>query len=509
MSQALDAGTQVAVIGAGTMGMGIAQVAAQAGHQVYIHDTRANAASAAIDKIKAGLAKLVDKGYVEPAAASATGARLVVADSLADIAGVGLVIEAIAESLEAKQGLFQQLEEIVKPQCIFATNTSSIPVTAIGSALQQPGRLLGMHFFNPATRMRLVEVVSGLDTNQDVAAQIYDLSLAWGKTPVHAKSTPGFIVNRVARPFYAEALRLIQEQAGDPATLDHLMRTCGGFRMGPFELMDLIGHDINYTVTNTVWQAFYQDSRFLPSLVQRELVDAGRLGRKTGQGFYDHRPGAQAPQARLEPAATTTAAGAICIYGSTPLAQALAQGLSAKGLDFLQQQAQADGRVASAGDAYIYPSDGRTATARAADNTQPNTFLLDLALDYSKSSTLALASARQASPQARDNAVACLQAAGYDVASVGDVPGMLVLRTVAMLANEAADAVYQGVCSSQDVDLAMQLGVNYPQGPLAWANQVGVKHIATALSNIGAHYGEERYRVSPYIRQAIYSAADL
>ena len=503
----LETDARIAVIGAGTMGAGIAQVAALAGHEVLLHDARGGAAAEAAERIRGQLAGLAAKGRLDNGLAQAAGARVSIADSLEALAPAALAIEAIVEQLEAKQALFRRLETILASDSLLASNTSSIPITAIGAALAHPGRLAGMHFFNPAPRMQLVEIVSGLDTDAATAATLHDTAAAWGKTPVHTRSTPGFIVNRVARPYYAEGLRLLLEQAGDPATLDHILRASGGFRMGPFELMDLIGHDVNFAVTCSVWNAFYQDPRFQPSLVQQELVDAGRLGRKTGQGFHDYRPQAQGPTPRLE--AVRAAPADITLHGDSPAAQALADRLQARGITHRRAAAAPDQRIAGIGRAALYLTDGRTATRRAADNGQADTVLLDLALDFARASCVAIAAARQAGADAVTDAVGLLQAAGHEVARIGDVPGMLVMRTVAMLANEAADAVNQGVCTAQAVDQAMRLGVNYPLGPLEWADRLGAASIGTVLNHVAAAYGEDRYRLSPLIQHAIHSARPI
>ena len=252
MSQALNSSAIVAVVGTGAMGAGIAQVAAAAGHVVKLLDNRPEAAAKAVAGIRAQFAKLADKGRMGAEAAAAASERLVPVEQLADLADAALVVEAIVESLEAKQKLYRDLEDIVGAGCIFGTNTSSISVTAIGSALQRPERLAGLHFFNPAPLMALVEVVSGLATDPAVAATLFDTAAAWGKTPVHTRSTPGFIVNRVARSYYGEAMRLLGEGAADVATLDAVMREAGGFKMGPFELTDMIGHDVNFAVSRSV-----------------------------------------------------------------------------------------------------------------------------------------------------------------------------------------------------------------------------------------------------------------
>lgn len=496
----------VAVIGAGAMGSGIAQVAAAAGHPVRLLDARPGAAATAIDGIRAQFAKLADKGRMSAESATAAGARLSAAGTLSELADAALVIEAIVEKLDAKQQLFRELESLVGRDCILATNTSSISITAIGAPLQHPERLAGLHFFNPAPLMALVEIVSGLATDAAVADCLFATAAAWGKAPVHAKSTPGFIVNRVARPYYAEALRLLQEGAADAATIDAVMREAGGFRMGPFELMDMIGHDVNFAVTRSVWTAFYHDQRFLPSLIQQELVDAGFLGRKSGRGFYDYREGAARPAPATE---ATRALGVLPrLCGESAAAAAIAARLEAAGVRHERGDSK-DGRIATVGDAALFVTDGRSATRRAAESGVSGTVLIDLALDYANATRIGLAAARQCPEPALREAVALLQAAGLQVSLLNDVPGLAVMRTVAMLANEAADAVNQGVCSAEGADAAMKLGVNYPLGPLAWADRLGVAAVREVLMHLGAAYGEDRYRLSPRIQQAFFAARSL
>ena len=283
----------VLVIGAGIMGAGIAQVAAQAGHPVQLFDAREGAAAQARTKLGETLQGLVTKGKLESAQAQAVLSRIEPITDLSQAQGARLVVEAIVENLEAKRGLLRQLEGLVSDDCILATNTSSISVTALANGMKHPQRLVGMHFFNPVPLMKLVEVVSGLQTDCQVAEAIFALSKTWGKVPVHARSTPGFIVNRIARPYYAETLALLLERAAAPEVLDACLKAAG-FRMGPCELMDLIGHDTNFAVTTSVYEANFYDKRFVPSLVQREMVDGGLLGRKSGQGFYRYPQGAPA-----------------------------------------------------------------------------------------------------------------------------------------------------------------------------------------------------------------------
>jgi 3-hydroxybutyryl-CoA dehydrogenase len=506
MTQALSQHAVVAVIGAGAMGAGIAQVAAAGGHPVKLLDKRPGAAAQAIAGIRAQFEKMAAKGKLSPELASAAGARLQAVDQVSELADAALVVEAIVENLQVKQTLFKELEAVVSADCILASNTSSISITAIGAALASPQRLAGLHFFNPAPLMALVEVVSGLATAPEVAGTLYDTALAWGKTPVHAKSTPGFIVNRVARPYYAEALRVLTEGGADCATLDACCREAGGFRMGPFELMDMIGHDVNFAVTNSVWRAFFNDPRFLPSLIQQDLVDAGFLGKKSGRGFYSYEEGAAKPPPATVPALARP--HAIVLYGQSAAARALALRLQANGVAFTQAQAKGD-TLATAGGATLRITDGRTATRCAFDTQTPNTVLIDLALDYSIATRLAVSVAARCDDAAANSAIGLLQAADFAVSQLQDIPGLIVMRTVAMLANEAADAVNQGVCDAAAVDTAMRLGVNYPCGPLAWANSVGLAQLSSVLGHLAQTYGEDRYRTSPLIQHHVFAAKDF
>ncbi|MDR7297275.1 3-hydroxybutyryl-CoA dehydrogenase [Pelomonas aquatica] len=464
--------SRILVIGAGLMGAGIAQVAAQAGHQVLLHDSRAGAAEAAKAKLAQTLEGLAAKGKLTPDAAQATLARIT---PVAALAPAELVIEAIVENLDIKRALFAELEALLPADAVIATNTSSISVTALARGMKAPERLVGMHFFNPVPLMKLVEVVSGLGTAPEVAQAVFDLAGRWGKTAVHARSTPGFIVNRIARPYYAEALMLLQDRAATPELIDACLRAAG-FRMGPCELMDLIGHDTNLAVTKSVFEANFYDRRFTPSLVQQELVDAGFLGRKSGRGFYRYPEGAPALQA---PAGAEPRGGRVVVHGRGALAERFVANLPEATRDLTSDWLglAVDGRE-------LRLTDGR----RARD-FGPGTAVFDLPL--APSGDIAYAG--------DPDTAAWLRRLGLVPRQMVDMPGLVVARTIAMLINEAADAVSQGVCDEAGADAAMKLGVNYPAGPFEWLALWGSQEVAALLDRLDQHHRGERYRASRYL----------
>ena len=371
------------------MGSGIAQVAATYGHKVLLFDQDASALDRAMASIEKNLSRSVEKGRVTTDESGAIRGRINTAgwqgdaaEAYDDLKSAGLVIEAIIESLEVKRALLASLDKVVQPDAILATNTSSLSVTAIARGSQKPERVIGIHFFNPPTVLPLVEIVPGLATSPNVTASCSSLVQAWGKKPVIASDTPGFIVNRIARPFYGEALRIYEEGIADMATIDWAMKEIGGFRMGPFELMDFIGNDVNFAATKSVYEATFHDSRFRPTLTQQRLFDAGFFGRKSGRGYYDYSQGAAQPE--------------------------------------------------------------------------PN----------------------------RDN----------------DLGQLIFRRILSMLINQAADALYLRIASADDIDTAMTLGVNYPKGLLAWADELGIPETVKWLTALQEFYGEERYRPSPLLK---------
>ena len=378
----------VGVVGAGAMGSGIAQVAAAAGHRVVLADANPGAVVRARAAMENALTRLVEKGKLTSAAMESMLGRIAfvdtpTADGLDAYGPCGLVIEAVVEELGVKKELFAGLESVVSRDCVLATNTSSLSVAAIASACERGERVVGIHFFNPAPVLPLVEVVPWLGSDGSVVAAARARVDAWGKTTVLATDTPGFIVNRVARPFYGEALRIAEERVADFATIDWAMREIGGFRMGPFELMDFIGNDVNYAVTRSVFEAFFYDPRYKPALTQRRLVEAGLLGRKTGRGYYDYGDGAAKPEPTRD--------------------QALGQ--------------------------------------------------------------------------------------------------RIVDRVLAMLVNEAVDAVHWGVATPRDIDLAMTKGVNYPKGLIAWGEEIGLARVLARMIGLYEEYQEDRYRPSVLLRR--------
>jgi 3-hydroxybutyryl-CoA dehydrogenase len=486
----IEASAPIAVIGAGTMGAGIAQVAAVAGHPVLVYDAAPGAAERAVGAVRMRIAGLVAKGRldVDPARL-----RLDVARELDELAPAQCVVEAVVEDLAVKQALFADLEKVIAPGCVLATNTSSLSPTAIAAALGHPGRLVGMHFFNPAPVMRLVEVVSGLATRPEVAAAVTELARAWGKQVVRAAATPGFIVNRVARPYYAEALRLAEEQAAGPATIDAVLTQAGGFRMGPFALMDLVGQDVNEAVTRSVWTAFGYDPRFAPSLLQRAMVEAGWLGRKSGRGWYRYGDGEPPP--RPEAAPGRPAPSWVIEHGSSPLRTFLGRSTAQ-----IRAGTDDDGTVELPGGARLVRCDGRPATALAAERGVP-VVVVDRALDDATATGIAVAACDGCPAPALDEAVGLLQAAGLAVYVIDDAPGLVVTRTVAMLVNGAVDARHKGVASAADIDTAMRLGTNYPLGPLAWGQSWGPATVLAVLDALHAWYGDDRYRASALLRR--------
>ena len=373
----------VGIVGAGAMGSGIGQVAALAGHTVILVDAYKDALNKSKENITRTLRKQVEKGAFTQQKSDSIAANISFTEDINSLNNCELIIEAIVENLDVKQKLFSDLEKIVSDDCILATNTSSLSIVSIASACEKPGRVIGIHFFNPAQIMPLVEIIPGLTTNENITIVTKSLIDSWGKKTVLTKDTPGFIVNRIARPFYGEAIRIYEEGEHSFATIDWAMKTIGGFKMGPFELMDFIGNDINYKVTETVFEQMFYDPRYKPSITQKRLYEAKRFGKKSGIGYYDYAEGAINP----------------------------------------------------------------------------------------------------------------LPVEDYYIGN------LLFARIIAMLINEAAEALFLNIATKEDIDLAMTKGVNYPKGLLKWADELGIGYILNILEELHSGYGDDRYRPSVLLRR--------
>ncbi|MGH8852046.1 MAG: 3-hydroxyacyl-CoA dehydrogenase [Casimicrobiaceae bacterium] len=482
----------VAVVGAGLMWRGIAQVAAQAGFDVMLYDMRPGAAMEAKGAVSATLSMLAGKGKLPEADASRAAARIAPAAELGGVAGADLVVEAIVERLDAKQALFRSLEDIVGEQCILATNTSSLSITAIAAACKRPERAAGLHFFSPVPLMKLVEVIGGLLTAAAVVERLMAFGAALGHTPVRARDTPGFIVNHVGRGFGTEALRILGEGIADVATIDRVLTQGAGFRMGPFALFDLTGLDVSQPVMESIYHQFYEEPRFRPSPLAAQRLAAGVLGRKTGHGFYDYADGA----AVVPPPPTIAAPRARKLWVSAR--DRAAHDRTVALIRDLGAEVDPARRPAPEAICIVLPR-GRDATTAALDETLDprRTVALDVFTDLARHRTLMTTPVTD--PTVRDAVAALFAADGGGVAMIHDSPGFIVQRVLAHIVNIACDMAQQRIASPSDIDLAVRLGLAYPQGPLAWGDALGPQHLLGILSELSQAYGDPRYRPSPWL----------
>lgn len=427
-------------------------------------------------------------------------ARIQTSDKLDSLIGADLIVEAIVEKLEVKQSVFSQLESICSDNTIFTSNTSSISITSIGAVLQKPERLAGLHFFNPAPVMKLVEVIYGLSTSRSVIDTLLKLTRKWGKSGVAAKSSPGFIVNRVARPFYAEGLRLLEEGVAEPAMIDALLREAGGFRMGPFELTDLIGQDVNYLVTCSVFEAYYNDPRFKPSLVQKELVDGGWLGRKSGRGFYKYIEEKIVKPELIWDGNIAGDTFQVREIINAPVISRLVERIKGSNVTITSLVDGKHGEIRFSKGARLMLTNGKTTLERCKIFDDPFVVQMDLALDYGVCSSLAISAHPEISIEVLAEVYAFFDFLDIKSIRVKDLPGLIVMRTVSMLVNEASDALHFGVSDVQGIDTAMCSGVNYPLGLFQWTDNIGSEVIVEVLNNLIHFYGEDRYRISPALQ---------
>jgi 3-hydroxybutyryl-CoA dehydrogenase len=481
------------IVGTGVMGRGIAQIAAQAGIRVVLYDTRADAAPAARDYVAAALGKLAEKGRIPADAAARAAGRLEIADGLTRLASCQIVIEAIAENLAAKRELFQALETVVAGECVLATNTSSLQVTAIAAACKRPDRVAGFHFFNPVPLMKVVEVVDGVMTAPWVCDALTAFARRCGHTPVRAKDSPGFIVNHAGRGFGTEALACLREGVAAFYEIDRILRDCAGFRMGPFELFDLTGLDVSHPVMESIYNQYYQEPRYRPSPLTGQRLAAGLLGRKSGnRGFYEYADGA------AKPMPVVAAPNAV-----VPKAWVAPHGLHDEvATTVARLGAQLDRGDRPGPDALILvaPLGEDATTAALAENVDPTrTVAVDALFGLAKRRTLMTTPATSAAM--RDAAHALFARDGVPVSVIRDSPGFVAQRVVAHIVNIGCDIVQQRICSPSDLDLAVTLGLGYPKGPLAWGDAIGAARVAAILEALLAASGDPRYRASPWLRR--------
>ncbi|MBL8471732.1 MAG: 3-hydroxyacyl-CoA dehydrogenase [Rhodocyclaceae bacterium] len=484
------------VVGTGLMGRGIAQIAAQAGIAVRLFDARAGAAEEARAALVATFGSLAAKGKLSAAAADQSAARLQPVDALSALAGCHVVVEAIVENLDAKRELFRSLEAVVDEDCLLATNTSSLSVTAIAAACRLPARVAGFHFFSPVPLMKLVEVIDGLLTAPALSEALVELARRCGHQPVRAADTPGFIVNHAGRGYGTEALRILGEGIAGHADIDRILRGTVGFRMGPFELFDAVGLDVSHPVMESIYDQYYQEARYRPSPLTRNRVAAGLLGRKSGQGFYRYVYGrAETPEPAAPP---TVPAMNIWVSRRDPRAYTRAvQALHAAGAgvdDGLRPQPDSA--------CLVLPTGEDCTTAALAEDLDPaRTVALDpLFVDpLFLSGHLTLMRNPLTRPDVRDALWAALGSMALPISVINDSPGFVAQRVVAMIVNIGCDIAQQGIATPADIDRAVTLGLAYPKGPLAMGDAIGPATVLKILDGLYAFYRDPRYRPSPWL----------
>ncbi len=454
-----DTAQTIGVVGAGTMGSGIAQLACKSGARTLLHDPLGEALERGTQGVLKGLEKEAIKGKLTPEQARTAGKLLTPVEKLEQLSSCELVIEAAPERLDVKHELYGRLSEIVKDDCVLASNTSSLPITAVAAGATHPERVVGMHFFNPAPLMRLLEVIAGLLSSEQALALADATGLAMGKDVIRAADVPGFIVNRCNRPFGLEALRLLQEQVADVQTIDRIVRLGGGFRMGPFELSDLVGVDTGFDVSKSFYELSFGEPRWRPSPIQARQVAAGLHGRKTGRGYYDYS--GEGPHRLADPDPPVGGGDAI-VTGSGPVAGALRT--LAPGLG---------------GPEIVVEGLGGTVDG------EPFHAIVPLALV-------------EVTGEAGEQAFRGL---GLHTERVETVPAGVLARIVCQVINESAFALGEGVGSTDDIDTGMMLGLSHPRGPFAWMREIGPAHVLNTLDALGDEYREERYRPAPALRR--------
>ncbi len=503
--------TRLGVIGAGTMGAGIAQLGCLAGIETALHDPIAEALEQGGERVRAGLAKGAERGRWSEDEAEAAAGRLTLAPELDGLSRVELVIEAAPERIELKRELFGALSEVCGEGAVLASNTSSIPITELASSAAAPENVVGMHFFNPAPLMRLVEVIAAEQTGERALAVAGAAGEAMGKRVIRASDGPGFLVNRCGRPFGAEALRLLGEQMATIEQIDRIYRLGGGFRMGPFELMDLVGIDVGFAVAQSFTELSFGEPRWKPHPIQARMVAAGKLGRKAGRGYYDYASEPYRPEDPEPPAPGGGDGHAVAIVGDGALADGLRERAEAAGYQALpdatagEPELVVDARIgpgeAGAGDATPRIVSCAAASLAARGDRAACGFHLLPPLDSARLVELArLPSTPDGTCTAAEDLFHSL---GFVCEWVADAPGLVLGRVVCQLVNEAAFAIGEGVGSAADVDAGLELGLNHPRGPVAWGEAIGLENVLATIDALYAERGEERYRAAPALRSAV------
>ena len=486
----------VGIVGTGAMGRGIAQMAAQAGATVRLFDLQPGAADAAKLALSETWQKLVDKNKLDAAQRSAMLDRVGCVADMSGLSSCDLVVEAIVERLDVKQKLFSDLEAILPETAVLATNTSSLSVTAIGAALKRPGRLAGFHFFNPVPLMRVVEVIAGLKTQAVVCQQLSEFAGQFGHTAVSAQDTPGFIVNHAGRGYGTEALRVVGERVADFATIDRILKDQMGFRLGPFELMDLTALDVSHPVMESIYRQYYDEPRYRPSVITAQRLAGGVVGKKVGDGFYAYREGvAQVP---VEPPVPEVAV-LPPVWVSPKAARRAELYQLLKKLGAAIETAQAPSAAALI---LVAPLGLDVTTLAAVERLDPTrTVGIDMMLDDAATKRRVIATNPATRPDMRDAAHALFAKDGKAVSVIRDSGGFVTQRVVATIVNIAADMCQQGICTPKDLEVAVTLGLGYPMGPLAMGDRIGPTNVLEILFNMGTVYADPRYRPSPWLRR--------
>jgi 3-hydroxybutyryl-CoA dehydrogenase len=486
----------VGIVGAGAMGRGIAQIAAQAGSTVKLFDVQPQAAGLAREEIFAQWDRLVAKTRLNAEQAKDCKSRVLTLETLQGLSGCDLIIEAIVERLEVKQALFLELEAVTTPDAVLVTNTSSLSVTAIASRLKHPGRFAGYHFFNPVPLMKVVEVIAGLKTVPATCSQLMQYARQMGHTPVQAQDTPGFIVNHAGRGYGTEALRIVSEAITDFATVDRILRDQAGFKLGPFELMDLTALDVSHPVMEAVYHQYYEEPRYRPSVITAQRLAGGLLGRKTGEGFYRYVDGV----------VQTAAEAAVPQISEMPPVWVSPR--AARRSELLQLLKSLGARIETGVSAspqalmLVAPLGFDITTVAVVERLDPaRTLGIDMLIDDASTRRRVLATNPATRTDMREAAHALFARDGKAVSVIRDSGGFVTQRVIATIVNIASDICQQAICSPKDLETAVTLGLGYPLGPLAMGDRYGATNILEVLFNMQTVYGDQRYRPSPWLRR--------